>query len=241
MYTILINSDNTMSVTEKQRIIQRSKLVDDFQFLVLPVYNGHDMSHATVLLEYLKPVSKEYKTEILEVSDQMYKEYLVYNLPVDTEFTKEAGELKVQLSFIYVDMDESGVTTQRVRKIAPPLDIDIIPISAWSDIIPDSALTAIDQRLIKMDAQIKAIADTGNLADLPHVDGLAYDNTTNRLQLTADGERIGNSVIINAGTQAPDQPDIEIPDAGDDGDDGFPVVPFNDIENDENGFEIVRF
>ena len=159
MYIIKVNDDNTLSAPKKQRIIQRSKLVDDFYFLVPPFYNEHDMSTTTVLLEYLQPVSKKYKTEILVLSEDRYEEYLKYVLPVDTEFTKESGSLELQLSFIYVDIDADGNDVQRVRKTAPVLKVEIVPISAWSDIIPDEALNAIDQKLIKVDAQIKALND----------------------------------------------------------------------------------
>lgn len=196
MYTILINEDNTMAATQKQRIIQRSKLVDDFQFLVYPTYNNKDMTGSTVLMEYLKPVSKEYKTEILVLAEDMYKDYLKYVLPVDTEFTKEAGTLKVQLSFIYVDIDADGNVIQRVRKIAPRLEVEVIPIEAWSDIIPDSALSSIDQRLIKADAQIKAIADLANVFDLTKADNIVYNEETKELQLMAGTTAIGDAVSL---------------------------------------------
>ena len=85
MYIILVNEDNTLSASQKQRIIQRSKLVDDLWFLVNPTYNGHDLTDSTVLLEYLKPVSREYKTETLVLSEDRYKDNLKYVLPFDTE------------------------------------------------------------------------------------------------------------------------------------------------------------
>lgn len=175
-YTILINDDNTMMATQKQRIIQRSKLVDDFQFLVLPLYNGFSMADSTVLMEYVKPVSREYKTEILVKSPDMYKDYLVYNLPIDTEFTKEAGTLEIQLSFIFADIDEDGKPIQKVRKISPAIKVEIVAISAWADIVPDSALSPIDQRIIMQSAQIKALDElTARLEDIQGEGGCACD------------------------------------------------------------------
>ena len=221
MYTILINENNTMSATEKQRIVQRSKLVDDFRFMVLPTYNGRTMRDATVLLEYLTPVSHEYKTEILTLAEDMYKEYLVYNLPVDTEFTKEAGALQIQLTFISLEMDEQGNTTQRVRKIAPRLEIDIIPITAWSDIVPDSALSAIDQRLIVQEAQLRAINELANTFDMTKADNITYDPDTNKLQLMAGGQLIGQEVSL-------DDLEDEIDE------DGVPVVNFSTGTNSDH-------
>ena len=211
MYVILINDDNSLSAPKKQRIIQRSKLVDDLYFLVKPMYNGYDMSTSTVLLEYLKPTSKKYKTEILVLAEDKYEDHLKYVLPVDTEFTDEAGSLKLQVSFIYVDIDADGNPIQRVRKTAPELKVEIVPISAWSDIIPDSALSALDQRIIKMDTQIKAINDMNNTINDTKADDIIYEN--NKLQLIANGNKIGNAVDITS--------------CDDNLEEGVPVVDFN--------------
>lgn len=210
-YVILVCDDNTLSAPKKQRIIQRSKLVDTFYFLAKPTYNGHDMSNCTVLLEYLKPTSKAYKTEILVLSDDRYEEYLKYTLPIDTEFTDESGELELQLSFIYIDIDADGKPIQRVRKTSPVIKVNILPISAWSDIIPDSALSAIDQRIIKVDAQIKAINDMNISFNDTKADNIIYED--NKLQLTANGKKIGNVVDINS--------------CEEDFENGVPVVDFN--------------
>ena len=223
MYVILISDDNTMSAPKKQRIIQKSKLVDDFYFLVKPIYNGYDMSTATVLLEYLTPTSKRYKTETLVLSNEKYEDYLKYILPVDTEFTEEAGLLELQLSFIYVNIDVDGKIIQRVRKIAPVHKVNIVPISAWSDIIPDDALTALDQRIIKLDTQIKALDDMNTIINDTKADNIVYED--DKLQLTANGNRIGNIISINSCEN-----DLE---------NGVPVVDFNksntNDSEDENG------
>ena len=197
MYTILINDDNSFSVTEKQRIVQRSKMVDTFRFLMKPIYNGFDMSGCTFYIEYLRPASKKYEMEFLTLSDEMYNEHLQYTLPVDTCFTEEAGTLEIQCSMTYVNIDADGNTVQRVRKIAPALKVEVIPISAWSDIIPDNALSALDQRIIKVDAQIKAIEDMSEIMVNSKADNLAYDSDTNELQLTAGGMPIGEKVALN--------------------------------------------
>ena len=211
MYVILVNDDNTLSSPKKERIIQRSKLVDKFWFLSKQYYNKHDMTNCTVVLEYLKPVSKKYKSEILVLCEDMYEEYLKYVLPIDTEFTDEAGTVELQLSFIYVDIDADGNPIQRVRKIAPPIKVEIVPLSAWSDIIPDSALSAIDQRIIKVDAQIKALSDMNETMYDTKADNIVYED--NKLQLTANGKKIGDSVNIQS--------------CDDNLEDGVPVVDFS--------------
>lgn len=201
MYTILVNQDNTMTTSVRERIMQRSKLVDSLHFLVDPIYKGLDMSDFTVTMEYILPVSKKYITEILVKSNELYnskinKEMLEYTLPFDTKLTKEPGDIKVQLTFTKVDLDEYGNNRQYVRKISETT-IHITPISAWSDIIPDEALNAIDQRIIKTDAQIKALEELNEVTAITKADNIKLDEETNDIYLTANGEKIGDSINLS--------------------------------------------
>lgn len=197
MYVILVNDDDSMYGSKKERIMQKSKLVDDLVFIVNPIYrNTHDMTNASVLMEYLLPVSKRYKAEYLTLSDERYNDcFLQYKLPFDTNLTSEAGSVQVQLTFAYVELDEKGNGIQRVRKISPTT-IDVVPISAWSDVIPDEILSPLDQRILKQDAQIRALADLANLLNENQVDDLVYNEREDTLQLSAGGVGVGNKVSV---------------------------------------------
>lgn len=211
MYVILIDDDNRLVETAKARIMQRSKLVDDLWFLTKPSYNEYDMTDFTVSLEYVAPVSKKYHHEILTLSDEPYNGYLKYTLPIDTAITAEAGDVELQITFILAELGTDGRSVQRVRK-ANGASITVCPITAWSDIIPDDALSALDQRIIKTDAQIKALADFGNALDAIKADNISYDKVSNELQLISNGTPIGDKVSIVSG--------------GTDLKDGVPVVDF---------------
>lgn len=229
MYTILVNEANELITTVKERIMQRSKLVDNLHFLVEPTYKGIDMSDFTVMMEYLMPVSREYKTEILVKSDALYKEQLEYKLPFDTCLTKEAGKIEVQLTFSKVSLDADGNSKQQVRKTTPTV-ITITPISAWSDIIPDSALGALDQRILKLDAQMNGINDfVASLYDT-QVDDLSYDKEDYTLQLTSHGVGVGSKVsiqnIMEDGVPVIDINNDNVPEQDDVIDDDDNVVEF---------------
>lgn len=197
MYVILVNDDDSLYGSKKERIMQRSKLVDDLIFVVPQIYrNKHDMANATVMMEYLLPVSRRYKTERLVLSDERYKDcFLQYKLPLDTTITSEAGSVQVQLTFAYVELDEHGNGIQRVRKTSHTV-IEIIPISAWADIIPDEALSPLDQRILKQDAQIRALADLANVLNDNQVDNLVYNSKEDTLQLSAKGVGVGDKVSV---------------------------------------------
>lgn len=227
-YVIMVNDDNSMTATQKKRIVQRSKLIDDLWFLVKPEYNGYNMADFTVVLEYLSPVSHKYRTEFLTRSEEDYNGYLKYNLPVNTTLTAEAGNVEILLTFLLVELDENGKGVQRTRKITGT-NINIVPISAWSDIIPDCALSTLDQRIIKMDAQIKALNETSAVMADSKADNITYDEETNALQLKSGDRLIGDRVIIsNVGLD----------------EDGMPVVDFAGISvkpDDDNSNDVVEF
>lgn len=196
MYTILVNPDNSLYGSQKSRVMQRSKLVDELQFIVEPIYNGIDMTDATVMLEYVLPVSRKYKTVLLVLDDKRYNDcFLQYRLPFDTDLTSEAGSLELQLTFAYVEMNPNGVGIQRVRKTSSTT-IEVIPVTAWSDIVPDEALSDLDQRLIKIDTQMRAMNDYLDVLDNNQVDNLVYDDINETLQLSANGVGVGTKVSV---------------------------------------------
>ena len=156
MYVIIVCDDNSLHASCKNKIIQKEKLFNKLCILVPPYYNGYDMSQCTVTLRYLLPISKNLKTETLVLSEERYEEYLKYILPIDSCLTDEFGDLEVNLTFTLLDPDENGNIVQRVRKTESCV-LTITPIPNWDAIVPDATLAALDQRILKQDAQIKAL------------------------------------------------------------------------------------
>lgn len=201
MYTFLINADNSITASLVERIMQRSKLVDNLHFLADTIYSGVDMTNYTVLLEYKLPVSKSYKTEILKKSTELYKNKLEYKLPFDTNLTSEAGDIEFWLTFSDVEMTAGGETIQRVRKVGPGV-VHIVPISNWADMVPDEALSPLDQRILELIALNKSMYDQLNTNLDNKADNIKYQN--NILQLTSNGKEIGNAVEIAGGGSGAD-------------------------------------
>ena len=195
MYTILLNDTNELVTSVKERIMQRSKLVDSLHFLVDPIYKEMDMSDFVATMEYILPISREYRTEILVQSPDLYKEKLEYKLPFDTCLTKEHGKIEVQLTFTKLELNPDGDSIQYVRKTSPTT-ITIVPISA-SDIIADDALTALDQRILQTQAMIEAVNDMNEYLDEVKADNIIFNNEDKYLQLTSHGKPIGDKIKIN--------------------------------------------
>ena len=218
-YVIIVENDNSLYGSKKCRIMQREKLFNKLCFLVAPCYNGYDMSQCIVTMRYLLPISKEFKTETLILSGDRYKGYLKYVLPIDTNLTKEWGDIELNLTFIMLEVDDDGNVVQRVRKTTNHI-INVTKISNWDSVIPDSALEALDQRIIVQSAQIAALADVAIALNNNQVDNLVYDEVEDTLQLSAKGTGVGDKVSVR-----------------DMLDDGTPVVDFNsnsDFTNDSD-------
>lgn len=214
MYTILVCDDNSLYGSHKERIIKGSKLVDKLMFIVNPIYKDVDMTNATVVLEYVLPISRKYKTEYLTLSDERYNDcFLQYQIPFDTSLTSENGNVELKLTFAYTEMDESGKIVQRVRKTSSTT-VEITAIEAWADLIPDEALSSLDERIIKQDAQIRALADLAYLLNDNQVDNLVYDSKEDALHLSAKGVRVGDKVSVKEMI-----------------DDGIPVVDLDSNDN----------
>lgn len=197
MFTILVADDNQLIVTNKERIMQKSKLVDDLCFLVRPTYKGYNMENCTVTMLYCLPESRRAVSETLTKSDEMHGEFLQYILPFDTVLTSEAGDVKVKLSFVLADLDTNGKPIQRVRK-TDEVVIPIVSTDAWGSIVPDSMLDALDQRILKQDAQIKELAELGKLINDTKADNIRYNKASKELQLSSGGKVIGDVVTIDS-------------------------------------------
>lgn len=220
-YTIIVCNDNTLYGSQKVKIMQREKLFNKLQFLVPPHYNGYEMCNCTVTMRYLLPISREFRTETLVLSDERYEEYLKYTLPIDTNLTKEWGDIELNLTFTLLDVDNNGNIVQRVRKTENHI-LTITQLPNWDSVVPDSALSALDQRILKQDAQIKALASLAETIDNNQVDNLVYNGKEETLQLYAKGVGVGDKVYVR-----------------DMLDDGIPVINLdsnsdNDFDSDDN-------
>jgi len=189
--------------------MQREKMFNKLWFLVEQHYNGYDMSQCTVTMRYRLPISREFKTETLELSSERYKDHLKYVLPIDTNFSKEWGDVELNLTFTMLDVDINGNIVQRVRKTDNHI-LHVTQLPDWDNFIPDGALSALDQRILKQDAQIKALESLANALDSNMVDDLVYDDAKETLQLSARGVAVGNKVSVR-----------------DMLDDGVPIVDFD--------------
>lgn len=196
MFRVLIRSDNTTIVTENQRIMQNSKLVDTLEIVVDKEYNGLSMAECTAYLEYLTPINHKIGQVVLEIADENYEnDYLLYKMKIDTNLTNEVGQVQFRVHFIQVEMNEEGKVTTPVRQ-TDSFIMTVIPISDWFS-APDELLSVLDQRLIANQQTIKALADLQNTLSDEKLDDIKLDITSNEIYGTSNGEKKGEGIKLS--------------------------------------------
>lgn len=198
MYTILINSDNTLTQSIRERIMHRESNIHTFRFLVDPIWVDKgvstDMRNYTCVLEYRTPISNTYVPIPLSPSKELYKEKLEYIFPIDTNLTAEVGNLEIKFIFTWLEMDADGKFIEHSRKTDTTV-IPIIKTDQWSDYIVDSNLDNLAQIMLSTQAQTEQISAYANLIYATKADGVKYDRDLNKLTLTAHGSPIDEVIL----------------------------------------------
>ena len=223
MYTILINPDNTLTHSIKEKIMHRESNVHTFRFLVDPIWVDYgvetEMRNYTCLLEYRTPISEKYTPVILTPSTDLYRDMLEYTAPITTDFTAEIGSLELKFIFTWLEMDSDGKFIEHSRKTSSTA-VTIIPVEQWSDYCASSDLDNIVQAILAQqaqNAQSLAINEqmymyAQQIANTKY--GLSYDKDNNELHLEKNGQ-VNSTVTLEENCRC---------------EDGVPVVDFNVIE-----------
>lgn len=198
MYIFKVGKDNSLVATNIERIVQRSKLENTVCIYVSNEHNGINIKDCKAIMYYCLPDGKDMGSKELVASDELYKdEYVEYLIPVDTWLTAYGGDVKFEIKFYNVSMDEEFQIEQYVRKVTDGV-IHIASSKDWASGIADSLLDTLDQRIIQL--MIAQNRQTDMLDEMyvnvnGKADGIAKDNDTNEIYLTSNGVKLGKGVI----------------------------------------------
>lgn len=192
LYTIIMNKQKELIVTEKTYLYQRENLADKIQFLIPPEYNDLSLTDFTAVLKYVDPGNVAH-AETLTKDDELYKGKIRYTLPIDTSLTRFAGDISIRITFSKVDMDTKKQYVLHTSEIT----ITISPLSDYYSFVPDESLEFVDQLVGTLEAKIDATEKIAETYDKKKADNITYDD--NKIQLTSNGEKIGNSITIVSG------------------------------------------
>lgn len=196
MYTVIVGADGSMVASVVEVITQNSNLAHTLRILAPTEYCGYDVRNFMASLEYKTPESGSVGAETLTASEEEYKEYVEYLLPIKKAMTTEAGNLVISMSFVANVESDTGKSDPVVLK-TQPADIMITETDGWSGDLPDDTLNAIDEKMLELQEMQGELKNMQDHLNNNKADGLMYEDR--ELQLTANGEPIGNSVEVTGG------------------------------------------
>ncbi|MBT9788623.1 hypothetical protein GPK90_04590 [Clostridium sp. MCC344] len=194
MYTFYLTDKKELRATNRCTIHQREKLVDNFQFLIPKTYENIDLTGAKIELQYLNPGNESCRETLTQSEDiEGRDDYMSYILPIDTNFTRFAGDVKLKLAvqkvnieekiFYYLESSESIVT--------------IAPMSDYFAFVSDDVINPINEKIAELDARFQALDKLAEAYDTTKADNINLDSETSELYLTANGKAIGDKISIN--------------------------------------------
>lgn len=174
MYAIKMNDDKTLITTSPASIYRGDRNSDMLVFYLPAAYDEVSIADCTVSLNYILPKAEESKEIDLGIPARLYRGYLVYELAVDEKLTMNSGDIQLWLDF----KDGLGVSYFRSSSVM----ITVLPNEDMEDFVTQ--------------AEFEEVSQTIEFLKKSKADNLTYDEDTGELQLTADGEEIGDPVTV---------------------------------------------
>lgn len=184
MYTILMNENKILVKTKTTTLYQREKLIDEIQFLLPQTYGDFDLSEFTVALKYIDQSNVSH-LEILTLSDDLYKDKLRYSLPVDTNLTKFAGDIKIRLTLTKTDLE----TKKQYVLHSSENIITITPLQDYYSFVTDESLEFTDRIIGEFEATKQIIQDFVSNYEADILDG-EIDGIVNLNNIEFESEEI---------------------------------------------------
>ena len=193
MYIIKMNDDKSLRATQKATIYQREKLVDKMQFLILNQYENTDLTDFTTILKYKDQGQVAHMEILTKDQTQEYKGqgYTTYTLPIDTNLTQFAGDVELRITLLKVDLENKIQYVLHTGECV----ITVLPLEDYYTFVTDESLEYIDKIVGDLDAKIEALNKISEIYDTEKADNITYED--NKIQLTSNGQKIGNYITID--------------------------------------------
>lgn len=195
-YTILLNNSTKQLVaTNKIALCQHESLVDKLTFIVPFQYTEDiDLRNYVCTLYWKNDSVNVAHVDVLEQEEEVYKDaYQRYFLPINSPINRYAGDIEMYLVFTHNDYE----TKKRYKMETFPISITIDTIKDYYEIIPNESFNAIDDRMDELQSKIDMLTTAADIYDKTKADSLTLDQTTNELQLTSHGDKIGEPVVLD--------------------------------------------
>lgn len=189
---IVMNPDKSLVITKQTNIYRKENMVDKLKFLFPEKYQELELADCTATLKYTDTNNIPH-AEILQKDEELYKGKLAYTLPLDSELTEFPGNINLRVTFTKIDMETQTQYVMHTGEVT----ITVLPLADYYNFVPDKSLEFVDQILGYFQTKIEAVEKIAETYDSEKADNISYEN--DKLQLTANGKLIGDSVTIVSG------------------------------------------
>lgn len=186
MYTIIMNSDKSLTATVRTTLYQREKLADKIQFLIPETYGDMNLADCIAILKYTD-IGNEMHSEPLAKDIDLYKGKLRYILPIDTKLNRFAGNIVARISFL--NLNGGDLAPQEILHTGETI-ITVNPVDV------ESSSVELTDKIYALEAKVYEL-ESRAADDLIRTDDL--------LQLSVNGQPMGAGVVI----ETPDSCDCE--------------------------------
>lgn len=183
MYVIKMEDDKSLVTTIKSTIYQGELNANRILFLLPNEWEEHLLTDYGVRMDYITPDGIG-NSEMLCAEQDSYKGYLQFYTPVDCPMTDQAGTVELWLSIL----DRDGTVVIKTRSNY----LFVEERKAVSDYYPTEKRELLDNLV----ADVEILKRT-------KADNLIYNAEESYLQLSAEGEAIGDKVITSGDGATP--------------------------------------
>ncbi len=126
----IVFQNKNLLVKQDAVIYQHENLIDNLKILIPQEYNGHALKDFDVYLQY-ENITNNVKNIKLNLTEETYKDMMIYALPIDNELTHGASKLKICLKFRKIE--KKGSQTLEYRMNSGDAFLNIIKSSDYKD------------------------------------------------------------------------------------------------------------
>lgn len=205
MYYIKLDESMELVTTVLEPIYRGDHLNQKIIYLIKPTVGDIDMMTAVVYLNFIR-ADGEPDVVMLDRQEEMYKEtYLQYTLPVTCKLSKYAGEVVTWMQIYDGPTSNPRVAKsgENVIQIIESKDMDGY-IGDWKG---DKILTALYQMkkqtndgFERVESEFSRVNEDIETLVATKADNIIFNDDDSTIQLTADGEPVGDRIYVNVST-----------------------------------------
>ena len=172
MYTVLMDSNKSLITPKKITIYQGENSMDTLRFVIPKSYNGKNITDYDVRMDYKLPGNIGRK-ELLKRKDEDYNDdYMCYSLPLNTQITKYAGDVKLSLYIYKVSLFENRkyqLHTGSLYITIKPTDIVYEDIETDTDGKCDNEFDVVEFSIPQKDEEVDEDFDVVEFSTKPQI------------------------------------------------------------------------